>query len=292
MSPFVLIGAGVGVGLFLILRGVVFVPASLATTMRRMERIGTSVADQDRASTAGLSARFADLLASRLGANVERNLAIMERTPARFAIEKLSMSIALGLVATLCGVALKLAGSSLSGGFIFLAVFLFAAIGFALPDFTLRAAAAERRDGFRHALSSYLDLVNVLLAGGAGTETALEAAAEAGDGWAFNQIRTALLRARTMRQTPWTCFTELSEQIGVIELTEIAASVRLAGEQGARIKLSLAARASALRAHQMARIEADAQAATERMGLPTVLMFLGFMVLLGYPAMQQIVRGF
>jgi hypothetical protein len=38
-------------------------------------------------------------------------------------------------------------------------------------------------------------------------------------------------------------------------------------------------------------IEADAQAATERMGLPTVLMFVGFMVLLGYPALQQIVRA-
>ena len=95
-------------------------------------------------------------------------------------------------------------------------------------------------------LSSYLDLVNVLLAGGAGTETALEAAAEAGDGWAFVQIRTALLRARTMRQTPWDCFIELSQLIGVSELTEIAASVRLAGEQGARIKLSLAAQASSV----------------------------------------------
>jgi hypothetical protein len=94
-----------------------------------------------------------------------------------------------------------------------------------------------------------------------------------------------------MRQTPWASFTELGESINVQELAEIAASVRLAGEQGARIKLSLSAKAAALRAQQMARIEADAQAATERMGLPTVLMFVGFMVLLGYPAMQQIVRA-
>jgi hypothetical protein len=77
----------------------------------------------------------------------------------------------------------------------------------------------------------------------------------------------------------------------VRELIEIASSVQLAGEQGARVKLSLAAKASALRGHQMARIEADAQAATERMGVPTVLMFIGFIVLLGYPAMQQIVTA-
>jgi Flp pilus assembly protein TadB len=164
-------------------------------------------------------------------------------------------------------------------------------IGFVVPDLTLRTQARARRAGFRQALSSYLDLVNVLLAGGAGIETSLEAAAQAGDGWAFTQIRHALLRSRTMRQSPWTCFIELGESIGIRELAEIAASVRLAGEQGARIKLSLSAKAAALRAHQMARIEADAQAATERMGLPTVLMFVGFMVLLGYPAMQQIVRA-
>ena len=160
-----------------------------------------------------------------------------------------------------------------------------------MPDLALRSQAKARRAGFCNALSSYLDLVNILLAGGAGIETSLEAAAQAGDGWAFTQIRHALLRSRTKRQSPWSSFTELGETIGVLELAEIAASVRLAGEQGARIKLSLSAKAAALRAHQMARIEADAQAATERMGLPTVLMFVGFMVLLGYPALQQIVRA-
>jgi len=165
------------------------------------------------------------------------------------------------------------------------------AAGFVTPDIALRSHANARRAGFRHALSSYLDLVNVLLAGGAGIETSLEAAAQAGDGWGFMQIRHALVRARTRRQSPFDCLTELGNRIGVVELSEIAASVRLAGEQGARIKLSLAAKAASLRAHQMARIEADAQAATERMGLPTVLLFLGFMVLLGYPAIQQIVTS-
>jgi hypothetical protein len=56
------------------------------------------------------------------------------------------------------------------------------AIGFFLPDSQMRTKANSRRQDFLHAFSSYLDLVNVLLAGGAGTETALIAAAEAGDG--------------------------------------------------------------------------------------------------------------
>ena len=291
MSPFVLIGAGAGLGIFLVARATVFVPTPITTTMRRLERAGISVADQRQTVKTRFNLGLVKAVAARLGSRVEQNLSIMDRSSAHFAMEKLATALAMSTIGTVLGLALMMSGSTLPPGLLAAAVVVLAAIGFAVPDLTLRTQAKIRRDGFRHALSSYLDLVNVLLAGGAGTETALEAAAEAGDGWAFAQIRIALLRARTMRQSPWECFGELSTTIGVPELAEIAASVRLAGEQGARIKMSLAARAGALRAHQMARIEADAQSATERMGVPTVLMFLGFMVLLGYPAMQQIVQG-
>jgi hypothetical protein len=47
-----------------------------------------------------------------------------------------------------------------------------------------------------------------------------------------------------------------------------------------------------MRAKQLAEIEADANAATERMGLPMVFLFMGFLILLGYPAMQMISAGF
>ncbi|NDA01413.1 MAG: type II secretion protein F, partial [Acidimicrobiia bacterium] len=40
-----------------------------------------------------------------------------------------------------------------------------------------------------------------------------------------------------------------------------------------------------------AEIEAIAQSATERMGLPVMLLFVGFMVLLGYPALQEVVMN-
>ena len=81
------------------------------------------------------------------------------------------------------------------------------------------------------------------------------------------------------------------ERIGIEELPELAATVKLGGEQGARMTSSLVAKASSMRAKQLAEIEADANAATERMGLPMVLLFMGFLILLGYPAMQTISAG-
>ena len=130
-----------------------------------------------------------------------------------------------------------------------------AAVGFFLPDSQMRSKAKTRRQDFLHAFSSYLDLVNVLLAGGAGTETALIAAAEAGDGWSFAEIRSALTRARSSRRSPWAELANLGVAYNSAEITEVAGSVQLAGEHGARIRLSLSARADSLRNRHMGEIE-------------------------------------
>ncbi len=290
MRPIMLFGAGIGAGLFLIVRSLMATSQSLAAQLGQLDRVGLSVADQ-RLDQGGRRAQFGRLLSGRLGQRVERDLAVLELDAAGFAAKKLISAVSFAVVGVLLAVVFGAAKVGLPGAALSMLVVIAGALGFVLPDEQIRRRAALRRDSFTQALSSYLDLVNVLLAGGAGIETALEAAAEAGDGWAFATIRRSLLRSRTMRQTPWASFEELADTIGVAELGEVAASVRLAGEHGARIKSSLTAKASALRARQMAEIEAKAQSATERMGLPTVVLFLGFMVLLGYPAMQQIVRG-
>jgi Flp pilus assembly protein TadB len=155
----------------------------------------------------------------------------------------------------------------------------------------LRNSAQRRRKSFLHAFSSFLDLTNVLLAGGAGTETALLAAADAGDGWAFEQLRNALVRARSSHHSPWVELASLGERFNLVQVVEVAGSVQLAGEHGARIRSSLSAKAESLRHRQMSEIEASANSSTERMGVPMVLLFLAFIVLIGYPAVTLIVGG-
>lgn len=156
-----------------------------------------------------------------------------------------------------------------------------------LESLSKRASAARRT--FAYALSSYLDLASVLLAGGAGSETALIAAASTGDSWSFQMIRDALETARAARVPLWRVFAELGRRLGMVDLERLSGSMQLAGEQGAKVRLSLSTQADALRARQIAEIEAQAQAATERMGVPTVLLFVGFIALLGYPALDLVV---
>lgn len=165
-------------------------------------------------------------------------------------------------------------------------------VGFQYPAKHIRRMAHRHRRRFRTSLSAYLDLVSIMLAGGGGIETALHSAAEVGDGPTFAVISDALDVARATRRSPWDTLAEVGTRFGVGELPELAATVRLGGEQGARMTASLIAKASAMRSRELADVEARANEATERMGLPMVLLFIGFLVLLGYPAMHLITSGF
>jgi Flp pilus assembly protein TadB len=166
-----------------------------------------------------------------------------------------------------------------------------AVTGLAAPVIVLRSRARAKRRSFLHAFSAYLDLVNVLLAGGAGIETALVSAADAGDGWTFDTIRTGLDRARLTRRSPWSELRALGQKWGLSDVVEVAGSMNLSGDHGAKIRSSLTARADSMRARQIAEVEALAQSATERMGLPMMMLFVGFMVFLGYPALQTVVMS-
>jgi Flp pilus assembly protein TadB len=166
-----------------------------------------------------------------------------------------------------------------------------AVLGFLAPDLRVRADARRRRADFRHALSAYLDLVVVSLSGGAGADGALADAAGIGHGWAFTQLRHALDVARFTRVPPATVLARLGTEIDSRDLAELAASLSLAGTEGARVRASLAARAASLRTHLLTDTDAAAKAATERLGLPWGLLFLGFLIFLGYPALHQILTG-
>lgn len=148
----------------------------------------------------------------------------------------------------------------------------------------LQTMATKMQRDMDLSVAVFLDLINVLLAGGAGIETAMLAAASAGDGWGFEQIRMAMARAQSSRRSYWDALRETGSALGIESLEEVANSVQLAGEHGARIRQSLNSKASSLRQRNLARIEHEAEQRTERMGIPVVLLFIGFILLVGYPA--------
>jgi len=219
------------------------------------------------------------------------DLALTERVAQDMVVQKLVGGLIGCFLPIACGALITTIGANPTTSLVWLGSVVCGLLGFMLPDRILRSTAQRRRKSFLHAFSSFLDLTNVLLAGGAGTETALLAAADAGDGWAFEQLRNALVRARSSHHSPWVELAALGERFNLTQVIEVAGSVQLAGEHGARIRSSLSAKAESLRHRQMSEIEAAANSSTERMGMPMVLLFLAFIVLIGYPAVTLIVGG-
>lgn len=167
-----------------------------------------------------------------------------------------------------------------------------ASLGLLVPGMFLRQQAELRRAELRAVTSAIADLVGVALAGGSGVSGALEAATRQGSGLAFVQIRRSLHEAHLRSIPPWDALSGLAQRTGVRELEELAASIRLAGTDGARIRASVAAKAKTLRTYQLAAMEAQAGAATERMSLPILLMVLGVLLLMGVPGVVHVTSPF
>lgn len=293
-----LIGAAVGGGLLIGYRALRPGPPRLATVLSDLERPGKSLAElrlvdgtgpppiRERLGKATL--HMLDATALFDTGQLRRRLRTLDKAPERHAFGKL-VGAAAGCALPLLVVAMVAAtGVAVAPGWFAAAAVGLGAAGFFYPDLGLADQVEARRRAFRHALSAYLDLVTIILAGGGGLETALWAAAESGDGWAFSEIRRALHRARLAGDTPWEGFDRLGRDLGVDELRELAASAHLAGDHGARIRASLSAKADSLRAHQTAAAEARAEAATEKMLLPVVGLVVGMILFIGYGVVEAI----
>ncbi len=270
MTVALLCGAGVGLGLLAVVRGLFPPRPPLAVALARLQ-VGAApprplTTPPPPGEAGGVAVGLVGVplarLARRLGLAprwLARDLAVLERPLERHLAEKVTLALAVG--------------------------------GFLTPDLGIHADAARRRRDLRYALGSFLDLTVITLAGGSGVEGALTDAASVGHGFTATQLRRALAAARLRREPPWAALGRLGQELGVGELVELAASMELAGTEGAKVRASLAAKAASVRAHQLADAETQAQAATERMSLPVVLLFAGFLVFIGFPAVIRVLTG-
>ena len=164
-------------------------------------------------------------------------------------------------------------------------------IGWFLPRALLRGEAAEARTDFRHALGAYLDVLVLLLAAQEGPESAMDLAAQAGQGPAFAELRRATSQARLSGDAVWDALDDLGRRLRISELREIAAAGSLAGESGAAVRQSLTAKARGLRQAALAEAETAARKQSQAMFLPLVLMGMGFVIFLIFPMLTNLTFG-
>jgi Flp pilus assembly protein TadB len=287
MTWVIVVGALIGLGVFLMI-------SELMPSGSRMDaalaRLGQEAGPAAAAPPAGQGRhRLGEWLARAAPwlPTPSADLALLGQDRAEWLASKV-MSGLLGLaLPVLFSALLAVAGHPVSlsvptGGALLLGGLLFFA-----PDLVTRVNAAEKRYDFRHALGSYLDLVGLERGAGAGPTEALEAAADIGTGWAFQRIGAALEGARRVGAAPWTALAGLAAETGVPELADLADIAEVAGQEGARILDTLAARATSMRTQQLAADRGKANSRGTTMVVPIVLLAIGFLILLVYPVLSR-----
>lgn len=297
-----LFGALAGLGIFAIVRVWTRPKPGVATLVHRIDYGTRSMTtrtitdlDAERHSAVDsamrrLGDRFEVLAAERgwrLG-RVRSDLALMNRTVGSFLAAKVVYGVGLLLIAPVVWSILRLGGIGLPATLPALAAILFGLFGFLLPDLALRSEAGKRRSDFRRVVGIFLDLVAMNLAGGRGLPEALLTASTISEHWALIRIRQALANARLFGTTPWAALGSLGTEIGVDELRDLSAALSLAADDGAKIRQSLSARAATLRRRELADVEGDAGEKSQSMLVAQLVICMGFMVFLAYPAVSQL----
>lgn len=303
-------GALVGGGIWVVIRGCTrrhapslgqrgsstgFAPGDTGLTRGQSALLGGTA---DRGTGQQLSARWrgrvlgwSETAAASLGTDFRKfsqDMRICGLSAAEHAFAKMSAALIWGFFALLTAIA----ANALEVTFPFwwgIAGMLVGTLGgFVLADRRLREKASRRRAEFRGALVAYLDLVKILLAGGSHTDGALYQAALAGKSWVFGEMRGALDWSRVHGQQLSVGLARLGGEIGVAELIEIASTVNLAETEGASPSEALARKAESAAARAIAEAQASANALTEKMTVPTVVIAFAFVVFIAYPALSSL----
>lgn len=288
MTAVLIAGMLVGGGLWLVWTGLRPAPEPLAAALARLDSRPVKPAEDE---TEDRDTRFGRFLLGHLPTlaraidRMRADLRIVGRSPEDQAARVGSYvlwSLVLGPWVALVG---WVAGADLPPAVPALLTVLGALWGLAVPFLALRQQAIARRKAFSHALSAYCNVTVMSLAAGRGVEQALETASTAGQGWAFAEMRGALTAGYVRGEPPWEALGRLGAELGVDDLSELASTISMAGEEGAAVRETVSAKARTIRERITADTEQAAAAVTERMSLPTVLMVMGFLVFLGYPAL-------
>lgn len=269
-------------GLWIAASAFTTVTPSLTRTVAYLHRPPT------RTRSTNVGTRLVRLFGARLdGEVIGRRLDLIGRTPQAHATY-LATAVLTGF---LLSVLIAAVAASISTATVVVTVGLAcgsAALGVLLVVADLERRAKVASQDLRHQLSAYLDVLTMLLASNQGNEGALRLAAEAGDGRLFIELRRRMLEAATAGRPAVTALAALGHDLGLVELTEIAASASLATSQGAPVARSLTAKTESLRGALQAEQEADARVRTGKITFPLVAMGLVFIVLGLYPALVTI----
>ena len=285
-----------GAGVWVVVTGQWPAPEPLAVALGRFEPRPAAVPLADGGLTwdgrvGALALRRIGPLA-RLVDRARADLRVLGRRPEGYAGETVVYGLFGFMLGPWLGGVMWLAGAPFPAAIAGLVSLVAATTGAVMPWATLRDRARARRAGFLHALTAYCHVTAMALAAGRGVEQALTTAASSGEGWAFTELRAALHAGYVRGETPWESLGRLGDELAIPDLSQLASTIAMAGEDGAAVRETISTKARTISDRIGADAEQTAQRATAQMGLPAVALAAGFLVFLMYPAVSALLSAF
>ncbi|MCG7522872.1 hypothetical protein MHW47_00180 [Streptomyces sp. OfavH-34-F] len=287
-----LAGAGIGLGLFFLIRELLPSGPALGPALERLHG-RPQAAVRRRDDKRPLLERVGDRVAERVrdwpGVSVPtKNLNLVGDTIGEFFGSKalhfvvgLILPSFFSLVLTLAGIDLPFVLTGLAG--------IAAGVGlWFLPDAQLAKRATQARAEASQAVMAYMELAAMERISSSGAQDTLERPAEVGNGWVFRRIQAALVRARLDRAPAWDGLRHIADELDVPAAGDIADIVASAGTDGAAIYSTLRSRAESLADEQAAAEQARANAASESLIVPVTLLSMILLVFFGFPSVVRI----
>lgn len=283
-------GCAVGAGLALLIAELVRPQPALGPALRRL---AAAPAAPEAEPAASRDDRWGAWLVEHLegmpGVRIPtKNLALLGQSADRFLLTKVALA-ALGLLLPVV-VMIPVWIGGLHLPFYLPTVFALAAAGllWIVPDLAVRDQAKRAREEFAHAIEAYLDLVALKRIGDAGPAQALEEAAAVGRGWAFVRLQDAMVGARVHKVPPWAALAELTDELDLPVLEDVADIMRMSATDGASVYTTLRGRAEKLRSELLTAQATEANANSEKMTAPGALLAVLVMLLIAFPAVIRI----
>ncbi len=291
-----LAGLLVGLGLWLVVAGLWPAPEPLAVVLGRFDArapsVPAAVGDLTWDGRVGaLALRRVGPLAQLVG-RARADLRVLGRRPEGFAGETIVYGLFGFMLGPWLGGVMWLAGAPFPAAIAGTVSLIAGTAGVITPWATLRDRARARRAGFLHALIAYCQVTAMSLAAGRGVEQALTTAASSGEGWAFTELRAALHAGYVRGETPWESLGRLGDELAIADLSQLASTIAMAGEDGAAVRDTISTKARTVSDRIGADAEQSAQRATAQMGLPAVAVAAGFLVFLMFPAVSALLSAF
>jgi hypothetical protein len=155
----------------------------------------------------------------------------------------------------------------------------------------MRNKARLARAEFARALCTYAALTAHQVRSGHGAVEAMERSAGICQGWPYVRLRTALLTAQLQMRPPWDELKSLALDIDVVELASFADIMRSAGSDGAQVYQTLRAQASSLRDQIRVHALETAKTRTSKLDIPSTMLVIVLLVLVGYPLMASLLNN-